>query len=117
MSLINQNTVESSFKDIPINPTPIKLTAYGGADISVLGKLSLYRFSRTVLAPAAARSANQEAPHPAGCRPSFCRVSTILQQTWTDCMLLAVKEVGDYGRSRPRICTSLHCGVGLSSPG
>ena len=29
VSLINRNTFKSSYKDIPINPTTIKLTAYG----------------------------------------------------------------------------------------
>ena len=36
---------------------------------------------------------------------SLCTVSTILRQTWTDCMLLAMKEVEACSRSRQ--CTSL----------
>ena len=42
MSLINRNTFKSRYKYIPINPTTIKLTAYGGADISVLGQVTCW---------------------------------------------------------------------------
>ena len=45
---------------------------------------------------------------------SPCTVSTILRQRWTDCMLLAMKEVEACSRSRQ--CTILHCGVGMLSP-
>ena len=64
-----------------------------------------YRFSRTVLASftGGPRTCSSLIGEPGS--SSLCTVSTILRQTWTDCMLLAMKEVEACSRSRQ--CTSL----------